>query len=216
VLSADRALALDARAPVLFLRPFADDHVSLSAVAVPTTVKLLDPERERMDLEDLLNTCLSLGPIIAVGRPQDSSPPVGVPRAYVGTDWKPVVTALMDKASLIILAISDSEGIWWEFDQLMAKGSRGRSLIVVPPRYGRDRHLLSHILSKLTGVEGDNSGFAIEETHYLIGVLPDPVQGATVLTAREAPTRAYFDIVLHLALQRHRLVERSLQSIATG
>ena len=206
VMTAEQALTLDARAPVLFLRPFADDHVSLSAVVVPTTVKLLNPERERMDLEDLLDTCLSLGPIIALGRPHDGSPPVGVPRAYAGTDWKPLVTTLMDKASLIVLAISDSEGIWWEFDQLTAPNNRGRSLIVVPPRYGRDGHLLSHMLSQLTGSKGDSSVVAaIGRAEYLIGVLPDPVQGATALTAREVPTRAYYDIVLHLALQRRRL-----------
>ena len=97
--------SIDARG--LFLRPFADDHVSLASVPMSFLASLFDPISQQTHVEALLQTCVSLGPAVSIGRPDDDAPPVGVPRAYVGADWHAAVTTLMDAASLIVVAISD-------------------------------------------------------------------------------------------------------------
>jgi hypothetical protein len=205
VLSAQRALELDARAPVLFLRSFVDDHVSLSALAEPRLVSLFDPERERMDLEDLLQTCLSLGPLVAIGRPDDGRAPIGIPRAYVGADWRASVGTFMDIASLIVLAVSDSRGIAWELDQLSRPEHRERAVIVTPPGHSRHYALLTSALSKFVG-DRVNAARCLAEVaadhDCVVGLLPGEANDTTVLTTRGIPSRAHYDIVLLMALQR--------------
>ena len=83
-------------------------------LAINASGRMVDPEAQRIYLEDLLQTCLSLGPVVSIGRPQDATPPLGVPRAHVGAHWQTAVIALMDISSLIVMAISDSEGVTWE------------------------------------------------------------------------------------------------------
>ncbi|MEQ1909624.1 MAG: hypothetical protein ABMA15_12425 [Vicinamibacterales bacterium] len=147
---ASDARRIDERPPVLFLRSFENDQVSLRSAAVAPSVRLVDPAFEQSHLEDVLQTCLSLGPVIAIGRPDDAAPPVGVPRLYVPTvEWRNVVTRLMDEASLVVVGVSESAGVIWEVEQLTKRQHLGKAVFVVPPEHARNRRLLDDLLRRV-------------------------------------------------------------------
>ena len=144
---ATEARRLDDRPPVLFLRSFENDQVSLRSASMAFAVRLADPAFEHAHLEDVLQTCLSIGPVIAIGRPDDVVPPVGVPRLYVETiDWQEVVIGLMHDASLIVVGISDSTGLRWEVEQLTTRHYLEKTVFVVPPEQARNGRLLGSFI----------------------------------------------------------------------
>jgi hypothetical protein len=204
LLSAAEALALDRRPPVLFLRPFADDQVSLASVPLSFLAGLFDPISQQTHVEALLETCVSLGPAVSIGRPDDDAPPVGVPRAYVGADWQAAVTTLMDAASLIVIAISDSPGIAWEVDQIAARGHARKTIVVMPPGRSHDRDVLLHIVTTFTptfdGREGRDAFVRGLGNDHVIGVLA-PDQQPRVLTVRGTPSPADYELALRIAVR---------------
>lgn len=204
LLSAQEALALDRRAPVLFLRPFADDQVSLASVPMPFLAGLFDPISQQTHVEALLQTCVSLGPAVSIGRPDDDAPPVGVPRAYVGADWRQAVTTLMDAASLIVVAISDSPGVAWEVDQIAARGHARKTIVVMPPGRSHDRDLLLRVVTTLAPTfDGRERRDALVRglgDDHVIGVL-GPNQQPRVLTVRGTPSRAQYELALRIAVR---------------
>ncbi len=68
---AEDLLQEDGRPPVLFLRDFKDDQVSLERASVPAWIRVLDPGLEQANMEDVLQACLNIGPAVAIGRPED-------------------------------------------------------------------------------------------------------------------------------------------------
>lgn len=75
-------------------------------------------------ITDLLG---ELGPVVAVGRPEEALPPLGAQRVYLdlppGLDWKDKVSAAIAKARLVVIvAAADegpgaAEGTRWEFSE---------------------------------------------------------------------------------------------------
>jgi hypothetical protein len=204
LLSAAEALALDRRPPVLFLRPFADDQVSLASVPLSFLAGLFDPISQQTHVEALLETCVSLGPAVAIGRPGDDAPPLGVPRAYVAADWQAAVTTLMDAASLIVIAISDSPGIAWEVDQIAARGHARKTILVMPPGRSHDREILLRIVTTfapgLDGRKGRDAFVRNLGNNHVIGVIGSD-QRPRVLTVRGTPSRADYELALRIAVR---------------
>ena len=120
-LSADEVLAADPRPPVLYLRSFADDR----AWATPSSLEL----EMRLGLRDL-------GPVVALGRPEDRLPIIGVPRLYLGTDanWQEAVRQWMAKASLVVFRAGRSDGLDWEMRMAFETLAPRRLIIIVPGR----------------------------------------------------------------------------------
>ncbi|WP_331769180.1 hypothetical protein OG948_35875 (plasmid) [Embleya sp. NBC_00888] len=111
---AARALLVDGREPVLYLRSFADDPIS---ARVDDGVALNIHSRD----EQLAGALGAFGPVIAVGRPGEPLPLLGAARFYLPLDdWKPVILRLMELSRLIVLRVGLGEGLWWEVDQALA------------------------------------------------------------------------------------------------
>lgn len=147
---AAEARRADERPPVLFLRSFQNDQVSLRSISVRPAVRLVDPAFEQAHLEDVLQTCLSLGPVIAIGRPSDQLAPLGVPRLYVpAAEWQKVVLDLMHAASMIVLGMSESAGVIWEVEQLTVRCYLEKTVFVVPPEQARNQRLLRDVLGRI-------------------------------------------------------------------
>jgi hypothetical protein len=131
---ARETMQADPRPPILFLRDFRDDQVSLDRSALPGWTRVLDPGLEQATLEDVLLTWTGAGPLVAIGRPGDVEVPVGAARHYVdGEDWREVVTSLMDRALTIVVGVSASAGVAWEIDRLRDRGHLDKSVFVLPP-----------------------------------------------------------------------------------
>jgi len=155
--TAQELMLTDTRPPVLFLRSFADDQLSLQAAKIPWYMRVLDPGSQAETLEELITRNYSpIGPIVAIGRPGDDLPPLGAARQYVGDlEWKAAVADLMDAAALIVVGLGESDGLSWELSELVRRDHLARSIFIMPPGYAADRRLLRDVVTRLTNGEAD-------------------------------------------------------------
>lgn len=129
----DQLLLADHRQPVLYLRSFAAD-VSLT----DSWWDLLFGSGESIE-RALGKTVRPVGPLLAIGLPNERLPPLGAIRLYVDHDrWQQVVVDLVAAASIVILRLGDSEGFWWEFKHVFQTCEPQKVLILLPTRH-RDR-----------------------------------------------------------------------------
>lgn len=98
--TATRVRARDRREPVLYLRSFRDDERDTNELALSWVFA-------------------SLGPFIAIGRPQEDMSPLGAAREYVaGEDWQSFLLRRLDEAGLVIIRAGSSGGLLWEIEQV--------------------------------------------------------------------------------------------------
>ena len=120
-----RVVSLDARKkPVLLLRSFGDDE-------------LLDPKPfdffQRRYEETLARTLRRLGPVVCIGRPNDSLGFGGAARLYVSDEhWRKAVCHLLERAAAVVVVVGRTEGLWWEIDTAIATVDRARLLFFFP------------------------------------------------------------------------------------
>lgn len=132
-ISADEAMALDPRAPVLYLRSFRDDGLSLLAQHGSTMkrramslLRLPTPE------EQMARILARLGPLIAIGKPGEPLPELGAARLYVAHDqWQQTVAELMRRAALVVVRVGASPGVLWEIEQALERLPRQRLVLAV-------------------------------------------------------------------------------------
>ncbi|OLZ61285.1 transferase [Streptomyces sp. IMTB 2501] len=126
VRSAAQALLADGRTPVLYLRSFADDA---------TTAQIDDgmPVNVHSREEQLAAALGAVGPVIAVGMPEEPLPRLGAARFYLPRDdWQPVVLRLMELSRLIVLRLGLGDGLWWEVEQARATQPARKLVLMVP------------------------------------------------------------------------------------
>jgi hypothetical protein len=98
----------DRRAPILFLRSFRDDQIAFRSWLRGTRVTLD---------EDLAEALAFHGPVVAIGRPGETLPPLGSARDYVpDSDWQNHATGLISDAQTIVAVLGATAGIRWEFE----------------------------------------------------------------------------------------------------
>jgi hypothetical protein len=124
--------AEDARPPLLLIRSFADDDLGLDRRHQPIKGHL----RFRLTLEEfVVDRLWELGPVIAIGRPWETLSPVGAAREYItGPNWRDRVLAGLDECSWVVSVLGDSEGLIWEYDQILMRQLDERLILVFPPR----------------------------------------------------------------------------------
>lgn len=123
----------DPRPPILYLRPFHLDRVSLKwRPRLWSTVIVPRPAEPRSIDEIILNGCIEDGPVVAYGRPGEPAPPLGAARLYVGTgDWKAMVYALADASRYVVIAVEPTDGVVWEVEQTIANGWADKTLYLL-------------------------------------------------------------------------------------
>lgn len=124
--SAAQALRADGRTPVLYLRSFTDDE---------TTAQVDDgmPVNLHSREEQLAAALGAVGPVIAVGMPEEPLPRLGAARFYLPRDdWQPVVLRLMELSRLIVLRLGLGDGLWWEVEQACATQPAHKLVLMVP------------------------------------------------------------------------------------
>jgi hypothetical protein len=124
----DETLANDKRLPVLFLRSFEQDEEA------PLTIfdALSKGSKKLISYEELaIGDAKLLGPVIAI-----ASPLVGEKRIFGAAkghveDWQKDVSQFMLEASLVIMRPFGTEGLLWEFEQLITLGHLQKTVLYV-------------------------------------------------------------------------------------
>jgi hypothetical protein len=115
----------DGRAPILFLRSFRDDQIAFRSWLRGTKLTLD---------EDLADALAIHGPVVAIGRPGETLPPLGSARDYVpDSDWQNHATGLILDAQTIVAVLGATAGIRWEFETVARLNAVSKLLLVVPP-----------------------------------------------------------------------------------
>jgi hypothetical protein len=130
----------DTRPPVLYLRNFADDALTIrtSPLTRPTILEKLSVQQfERF--EELIYRYLSVyGPVIAIGDPQAGRQPLGVAREVMPHDkWQEKVRHRIAESGLIVVGATPSEstaGLGWELDAIVEAGALDRTIFLLAPR----------------------------------------------------------------------------------
>jgi hypothetical protein len=114
-LTGQEALAADQRPPVVYLRSYASERkVSLSERAL---AKLLE----------------NVGPLLAIGRPDETVPSLGAARLYVPADeWKQTITMLLERARLVVIVAGETPGLVWEMQECRRIVPPAKLIVVVP------------------------------------------------------------------------------------
>lgn len=152
-----QALKKDQRAPLLLLRAFRDDYYKLPGYEAKLPV--FDVVKLTATFEEFLNEQLSkVGPVIAIGRPGEQTPPLGAPRFWVADDkWKLVVQELLKECQYVIMIMGNidalrqkgpsaqpgpqrppggppvEDGLTWEVRQLFSLREINKVILLMPP-----------------------------------------------------------------------------------
>jgi hypothetical protein len=151
LVSAAAAMLADPRKPVVFLRSFSDDQISLSNAKMRRLLRFVDPGGVVGTLEELLvSEYADAGPVIAIGKPSDDLPPLGAARRYCqGTEWQEIVRSLMQASALIVVGVGRSAGLAWEIATIRAASLLTKTVFVFPPDLAKDRSMLHDLFMKL-------------------------------------------------------------------
>ena len=100
----------DGAPPVLYLRSFIADEKMPHIGGAPGP-----------SFEQRFVTVLSkVGPVVAIGEPNETLPPIGARRTYAtDADWQEVVSGLMQRAAAVILRAGETPGLRLEVEMLV-------------------------------------------------------------------------------------------------
>lgn len=137
--SLEEKLNTDDRASVLILRSFKRDQSFLER---PESLKdwlIFHPEhyksRTGETFEELLTKKFEkIGPVIALGTPNEKLQPLGASRAYFShKEWKEKILELIANSQYVIIMLDFSDSVIWEFQQTVKSKRLANILIITPP-----------------------------------------------------------------------------------
>jgi hypothetical protein len=124
------------RAPVLFLRSFNFDSISSK---VPKWQEYLPINVAMPTAElNLVQMIWRHAPVLAIGRPGESTPPTGAVRFYVRQDiWQATVEAIVPLCPLVVWTTGHTEGLRWEIKHLRERLAPRKLLLWLHFNIGR-------------------------------------------------------------------------------
>lgn len=209
MLRAKEILKRDGRPDILMLRSFIDDRLVMRrhhSGQQPVLERL--SLRRRSTFEEIVSTTMwQFGPVLAVGEPGTTLPPLGAAREYfTDRNWQDEVAALMNSALLIVVVVGRSQALLWEINKIKSAGALSKTIFVFPPLPRRELSLRMRFLasamemdeaalarvtsagSRLLALQIDQAGTPIAHTS---GARDDVAyETALVLAARRAPVPA--------------------------
>jgi hypothetical protein len=162
--TADEILDSDKRPPILYLRAF-------------------DTDRSTLWYERRVRGALrKLGPLVAVGRPDDRRPLGHASRAYPRSDWKRFVLDLAKRAQLVVVRIGTAPNLCWELEQLVARESPEKLVLCLPKHPLISYRALRALFDEARTPKGQYAAFKGRVEHLFPGGLPSEVGRSTFVT----------------------------------
>lgn len=150
--SADEAMRLDARPPVIYLRSFSEDG-AMSLINTDRVSRWMGSVSATSAEQELAFILRRIGPVIAIGKPGEPLPELGAARLYVDHQhWQQTVIALLQRAALVALRVGVSAGVQWEIEQTLANVPRQRVIFLLLGD-GEDAELAARHLGGLLGAQ---------------------------------------------------------------
>ena len=113
--TAENVLSNDPRPPILYLRSFKADSL------------WSDDSVERF-ISDVFSP---IGPVVCIGKPGERFAPCRAHRLYCDDDsWRQKIDELAGKSQLIIIAVSNTEGVKWEINKAL-RDCRENTILIV-------------------------------------------------------------------------------------
>lgn len=226
--SLTQATRMDNRPPVLYLRPFIQEEEAFIE-ATFTEMDLLSYFFSKMGItlekyfiDDLSK---SIGPFIALGNPEDYTPPEGAARKYASDkDWIDQFRQLSLQAACILMEVGHSENLQWELESLKKYSLQEKLFVITRPKKkkGWVRNFLFYIsrkIGKLGYKRRDNKKVPWEDfkkilsrSGYILN-FPDPGPGAVLTFDCDSKsillaTNAYTPSEYIKAIQKWRLEKK--------
>jgi hypothetical protein len=119
------------RRPVFYLRSFdLDKAVSRSSIIEWLSENPLATAEQRVT-----RTLSRVGPVIAIGRPNERLPPLGAKRFYVSDQlWKEKVSDVVEVSQLVLWATGTTPGLRWEIEHLVNMRTPEKLIVWPHPR----------------------------------------------------------------------------------
>jgi signal peptidase II len=137
--SAEELLALDTRKPVLLLRSFRRDRERIkprtrwARFAVWRIDYLYDAGPWTFE-RAVLQSLEQIGPVIALGDPDELVHPLGAARTYSSHEaWKERIREIMGNAQEVALLLDDSPSLRWELDEAIRVCGLSHVLLITAP-----------------------------------------------------------------------------------
>jgi hypothetical protein len=140
---------------VLYLRPFSFDE-RLGGFSVDTTNGYSTfasvMTSRHTDEEQLALAFRSIGPVVAVGQPDEQLPRAGARRLYIeDSEWQQVVEALIRRARVVVLGLGTGAHLLWELKTTCRHVPPERIVLIVrhaPEAYGEVRAVVAPLLPR--------------------------------------------------------------------
>jgi hypothetical protein len=119
-----RAQERDTRPPILYLRNFSDDVLTMpsSSLARTSLVERLSIVNKQPFEEILVRHLSAKGPVVALSHPSSRLPAIGAARLTLPNDeWQEQIKTWIAKAQMVVVAVTPpkmSEGLSWEIEYL--------------------------------------------------------------------------------------------------
>ena len=185
--------ARDPRPPVLLVRSFMDDMLELD----PKWEYFSGLFRKRLTLEEFVTRrVMTLGPVVAIGKPNERLSPLGAAREYLfGPGWQERVRSVLDECSWVIAILGGTEGLRWEYEQILHRGLAGRFIVVVPPatpEVFQERWAIFQQAFPQAG--GADVSLALQAGGPLCAIFPDSAE--PLLFCSKSRNETAYDVVL--------------------
>lgn len=133
VSGAERVLAEDVRAPIVYLRPFGADRAQIANRWSSRLRISLREGLEKTYEERLARTLRRIGPFVAVGDPTESLPLIGAARVYAADEeWQETVDELTARAGVLLVHAGEGDGLAWEVQHVTELDAPERVILSLP------------------------------------------------------------------------------------
>ena len=168
--------------PILFLRSFEDDQIAFTVPRWRLFRRWLQLWSFRRNADEvLIDEMAQYGPVVALGRPGEQTPPYGAHRYYSSdARWKDTITDTARRAQAIVIGAGSTPGVLWEYRLLAHERLLGKTLLLFPPAHAGESEAALEAFVKATA---SADGLRAPGGCGLVALLPTE-NGPLLLTAK--------------------------------
>jgi uncharacterized RDD family membrane protein YckC len=163
-------LANDPRPPVLYLRSFGADERAAKSVGRAISIRGVEFTVPTTEEEQIAQVASRIGPLVAIGRPNEELPTLGAARMYLADDqWQARVLDMIARSSIILMRAGMTQGFWWEVEQVVRHNRPDRLVWLVPYSENNFRTFAQRVNAILPKPLPENPGPVTKQVGSLYG-----------------------------------------------